>query len=182
MIIYLIRAFCGINFMSVTEDYLTASADFPQQKHSMIYVSFQFVFQCLCFTTSRVADVCKNRIQSMIFQININIIPIVLSCQNYTLISRRQTIAHARKTDIDMNDYPSKKTMLRQIAALLPALLLALSLSACKDGDSGTRSFPVPMPRWRITNPSCALSPNGRLSRPRSLFPPSWSGKPLTIR
>lgn len=32
--------------------------------------------------------------------------------------------------------------MLRQIAALLPALLLALSLSACKDGDSGTRSFP----------------------------------------
>lgn len=78
----------------------------------------------------------------MIFQININIIPIVLSCQNYTLISRRQTIAHARKTDIDMNDYPSKKTMLRQIAALLPALLLALSLSACKDGDSGTRSFP----------------------------------------
>ena len=78
----------------------------------------------------------------MIFQININIIPIVLSCQNYTLISRRQTIAHARKTDIDMTDYPSKKTMLRQIAALLPALLLALSLSACKDGDPGTRSFP----------------------------------------
>ena len=69
----------------------------------------------------------------MIFQININIIPIALSYHNYTLISRRQTIAHARKTDIDMNDYPSKKTMLRQIAALLPALLLALSLSACKE-------------------------------------------------
>lgn len=78
----------------------------------------------------------------MIFQININIITIVLSCQNNTLISRHQTIAHARKTDIDMTDYPSKKTMLRQIAALLPALLLALSLSACKDGDSGTKSFP----------------------------------------
>ena len=142
MIIYLIRAFCGINFVSATEDYLTAPSDFPQQKHSMIYVSFQFVFQCLCFTTPRVTDVCKNHIQSMIFQININIILIVLSCQNYTLISRHQTIAHARKTDIDMTDYPSKKTMLRQIAALLPALLLALSLSACKDGDSGTRSFP----------------------------------------
>ncbi|ERI88757.1 hypothetical protein HMPREF1981_00319 [Bacteroides pyogenes F0041] len=60
--------------MSATEDYLTAPADFPQQKHSMIYVSFRFVFQCLCFTTSRVADVCKNHIQSMIFQININTI------------------------------------------------------------------------------------------------------------
>lgn len=78
----------------------------------------------------------------MIFQININIISIVLSYQNYTLISRRQTIAHARKTDIDMTDYPSKKTMLRQIAALLPAWILALSLSACKGGDSGAKSFP----------------------------------------
>lgn len=32
--------------------------------------------------------------------------------------------------------------MLRQIAALLPVLILALSVSACKDGDSVTRSFP----------------------------------------
>ena len=78
----------------------------------------------------------------MIFQININIISIVLSYQNYTLISRRQTIAHARKTDIDMTDYPSKKTMLRQIAALLPAWILALSLFACKGGDPGAKSFP----------------------------------------
>ncbi|MCF0257267.1 MAG: hypothetical protein HUK10_13460, partial [Bacteroides heparinolyticus] len=103
---------------------------------------FRFVFQCLCFTMSRVTDVCKNHIHSMIFQISINVILIVLLYRYYTLISRRQTIAHARKTDIDMTDYPSKKTMLRQIAALLPVLLLALSLSACEGGDSGTKSFP----------------------------------------
>jgi hypothetical protein len=72
----------------------------------------------------------------MIFQININIILIVLSCQNYTLISRRQTIAHATKTDIDMTDYPSKKTMARQIAALLPVFLLGMLVSACNGSDS----------------------------------------------
>lgn len=77
----------------------------------------------------------------MIFQININIILIVLSCQNYTLISRRQTIAHATKTDIDMTDYPSKKTMARQIAALLPVFLLGMLVSACNGSDSEAKSF-----------------------------------------
>lgn len=78
----------------------------------------------------------------MIFQININMVLIALLYRDYTLISRHQTTAHARKTDIDMTDYPSKKTMLRQLAALLPVLILALSLSACKGGDSGTKGFP----------------------------------------
>lgn len=77
----------------------------------------------------------------MIFQININIILIVLSCQNYTLISRRQTIAHATKTDIEMTDYPSKKTMARQIAALLPVFLLGMLVSACNGSDSEAKSF-----------------------------------------
>lgn len=40
MIIYLIRTFCEINFVSATEDYLTAPADFPQQKHGMICMPF----------------------------------------------------------------------------------------------------------------------------------------------
>ena len=73
----------------------------------------------------------------MIFQINININAIILLSQNYTLISQRQTITRVRKTDIDMTNYPSKKTMLRQIAALLPVLILVLSVSACKDGNYG---------------------------------------------
>lgn len=78
----------------------------------------------------------------MIFQISINIILIILLYQGYTLILQRQTIAHARKTDIDMTDYPSKKTMLRQIAALLPVMILALSVSACKDGNFVTKKNP----------------------------------------
>lgn len=41
-----------------------------------------------------------------------------------------------------MTDYPSKKTMLRQIAALLPVLILALSVSACKDGNFVTKKNP----------------------------------------
>lgn len=40
-----------------------------------------------------------------------------------------------------MTDYLSKMTMLRQIAALLPVLVLALSVSSCKDGDLGEKSF-----------------------------------------
>lgn len=48
--------------MSFTEDYLTTPAGFPQQNHSMIFVPFLFVFQCLYFTTSRVAVVSKNHI------------------------------------------------------------------------------------------------------------------------
>lgn len=77
----------------------------------------------------------------MIFQININVTQIVLLYRNYTLISRHQTITLARKTDIDMNDYPSKKTKLRQIFVLLPVFILVLSFSACSDGTSGTKSF-----------------------------------------
>ncbi len=40
-----------------------------------------------------------------------------------------------------MTDYPSKTTMLRQIAALLPVFMLVLSVSACKDGNSGANIF-----------------------------------------
>lgn len=47
-----------------------------------------------------------------------------------------------KKTDIDMTDYPSKTTRLRQIAALLPAVVLALSVSGCKGDAPKTESFP----------------------------------------
>ena len=77
----------------------------------------------------------------MIFQFNINIITIVLISRNYTLLSQHQTIACATKTDIDMTDYPSKKTMARQIAALLPMFLLGMLVSACNGSDSEAKSF-----------------------------------------
>lgn len=142
MIIYQTSLSKETNPTVLTEDYLIVLANFSQQKYSMIYVRFCFVFQCLCFTTERFAEVSKNHIQSMIFQISINIILIILLYQGYTLILQRQTIAHARKTDIDMTDYPLKKTMLRQIAALLPVMILALSVSACKDGNFVTKKNP----------------------------------------
>ncbi len=41
-----------------------------------------------------------------------------------------------------MTDYPSKTTRLRQIAALLPAAVLALSVSGCKGDAPKTESFP----------------------------------------
>ena len=41
-----------------------------------------------------------------------------------------------------MTDYPSKTTRLRQIAALLPAVVLALSVSGCKGDAPKTESFP----------------------------------------
>ena len=78
----------------------------------------------------------------MIFQLNINIITIELISRNYTLLSQHQTIACATKTDIDMTDYPSKKTMARQIAALLPVFLLGMLVSACNGSDSETKSYP----------------------------------------
>lgn len=78
----------------------------------------------------------------MIFQLNINIIAIIPVCRNYTLLSQHQTIAYATKTDIDMTDYPSKKTMMRQIAALLPVFLLGMLVSACNGSDSETKSYP----------------------------------------
>ena len=77
----------------------------------------------------------------MIFQLNINIIAIIPVCRNYTLLSQYQTIACATKTDIDMTDYPSKKTMMRQIAALLPVFLLGMLVSACNGSDSEAKSF-----------------------------------------
>lgn len=77
----------------------------------------------------------------MIFQFNINIITIVLISRNYTLLSQHQIIACATKTDIDMTDYPSKKTMARQIAALLPMFLLGMLVSACNGSDSEAKSF-----------------------------------------
>ena len=77
----------------------------------------------------------------MIFQLNINIITIELISRNYTLLSQHQTIACATKTDIDMTDYPSKKTMARQIAALLPVFLLGMLVSACNGSDSEAKSF-----------------------------------------
>ena len=77
----------------------------------------------------------------MIFQLNINIIAIIPVCRNYTLLSQHQTIACATKTDIDMTDYPSKKTMARQIAALLPVFLLGMLVSACNGSDSEAKSF-----------------------------------------
>ena len=46
-----------------------------------------------------------------------------------------------QKTDIDMTDYPSKKTMARQIAALLPVFLLGMLVSACNGSDSEAKSF-----------------------------------------
>ena len=78
----------------------------------------------------------------MIFQLNINIIAIIPVCRNYTLLSQHQTIAYATETDIDMTDYPSKKTMMRQIAALLPVFLLGMLVSACNGSDSETKSYP----------------------------------------
>lgn len=41
-----------------------------------------------------------------------------------------------------MTDYPSKTTRLRQIAALLPAVVLALSVYGCKGDAPKTESFP----------------------------------------
>lgn len=41
-----------------------------------------------------------------------------------------------------MTDYPSKKTMMRQIAALLPVFLLGMLVSACNGSDSETKSYP----------------------------------------
>lgn len=40
-----------------------------------------------------------------------------------------------------MTDYPSKKTMARQIAALLPMFLLGMLVSACNGSDSEAKSF-----------------------------------------
>lgn len=40
-----------------------------------------------------------------------------------------------------MTDYPSKKTMARQIAALLPVFLLGMLVSACNGSDSEAKSF-----------------------------------------
>lgn len=62
MIIYQTSLSKETNPTVLTEDYLIVLANFSQQKYSMIYVRFHFVFQCLCFTTERFADISKNHI------------------------------------------------------------------------------------------------------------------------
>jgi hypothetical protein len=117
----------------------------------------------------------------MIFQLNINIITIELISRNYTLLSQHQTIACATKTDIDMTDYPSKKTMARQIAALLPVFLLGMLVSACNGSDSEAKSFSGANAALEDYE-ACALYPNRRHFQTLSLYLPSWNGKLLMIR